>query len=52
MYEFFEDDKRYYIVTEYLYPFTNLPMLGSAKEESCLTKSLPEENSLKEMQPF
>jgi len=49
MYEFFEDEKRYYLVTEYVLYQNNL-YLGFAKEENSLTRSLQEENSQKKMQ--
>jgi hypothetical protein len=53
MYEFFEDEKRYYIVTEYLLAsLVNQLILGSAKEENSLTKSLLEVNSQRKMQLF
>jgi hypothetical protein len=51
MYEFFEDEKRYYIVTEYGGIAFYLS-LGSARVVSCSMRSSPEANSQKKMPPF
>lgn len=45
MYEFFEDEKRYYIVTEYLYLM--LILIGFARVVNSSMRSLLEESLLK-----
>jgi hypothetical protein len=50
MYEFFEDEKRYYIVTEYVFLFL-IGVAESAKEENCSTRSLQEASSPRKMLP-